>query len=85
MRQTWFSVGPREFRLIFQSTPNPEQLAPVTTSSEEGEYATLTPDQIRAVDAARDERLAPLRAAEARSREEDLQLLPKIEEQMAVA
>lgn len=85
MRQTWFSVGPREFRLVFQNAPNPEQLPPSTTASEGGEYTTLTPDQIRAIETARDERLAPLRAAEGRSREEDLRQLSKIEEQIAVA
>jgi hypothetical protein len=83
MRQTWFSVGPREFRLLFQSAPNPEQLPPSTTASEEGEsYVTLSADQIRAIDADREARLAPLRAAEARSREEDERRLPQIEQQM---
>ncbi len=87
MRQTWFSVGPREFRLLFQNAQNPEQLPPTTTASEEGEgYATLSPEQIRAIAAARDERLAPLRAAEAQSRDEDLnERLPQIEKQIAVA
>lgn len=81
-----FIVSQRERRLIAQNAPSPEQLQNVPQGDAGTDsYRYMSADDIRAVDMAREARLAPLREREAQSRAEDLRQLPEIEKQIQMA
>jgi hypothetical protein len=86
MQYPRLTIGLTESRLLAQNAPNPERLQQQTGATEGGEsYRYMSPEEIRAIDTARESRLADLRRREATSREEDQKQLPVIERQMQLA